>query len=158
MLFKPRTVDEACVQAQYLENIGQKKGKPSGSKKKEHQEASKEGKKKWKGGKYKKTKTTTHQSKDPNNHCNHCNIDGHTEEKCWKLHPELNPKNCKKDGKKKNLLATYSSNQVESSSDVDENIVCTSVQKEVNLSILHHQEEKEMTSSSTSRFRSRRPR
>jgi hypothetical protein len=30
-------------------------------------------------------------------------------------------------------------------SDVDENIVCTSVQKEVNLSILHHQEEKEMT-------------
>jgi hypothetical protein len=51
MLFKPRTVDEACVQAQYLENIGQKKGKPSGSKQKEHQEASKEGKKKWKGGK-----------------------------------------------------------------------------------------------------------
>jgi hypothetical protein len=28
---------------------------------------------------------------------------------------------------------------------VDENIVCTSMQKEVNLSILHHQEEKEMT-------------
>jgi hypothetical protein len=51
MLFKPRTMDEACVQAQYLENIGQKKGNPSGSKKKEHQEASKEGKKKWKGGK-----------------------------------------------------------------------------------------------------------
>jgi hypothetical protein len=34
MLFKPRTVDEACVQAQYLENIGQKKGKPSGSSRK----------------------------------------------------------------------------------------------------------------------------
>jgi hypothetical protein len=32
MLFKPRIVDEACVQAQYLENIGHKKGKPSGSK------------------------------------------------------------------------------------------------------------------------------
>jgi hypothetical protein len=47
--------------------------------------------------------------------------------------------------KKKNLLATDSSNQVESSSDVDENIVCTYVQKEVNLSSLHHQEEKEMT-------------
>jgi hypothetical protein len=26
MLFKPRTIDEACVQAQYLENIGHKKG------------------------------------------------------------------------------------------------------------------------------------
>jgi hypothetical protein len=56
----------------------------------------------------------------------------------------LNPKNHKKDAKKKNLLATDSSNQVERSFDVDENIV-TQVQKEVNLSILHHQEEKEMT-------------
>jgi hypothetical protein len=77
MFFKPRTVDEACVHAQYLENIGHKKGKPSGC-------------------------------KDPSNHCNHCNIDGNTEEKCWKLHPELNSKNHKKDAKKKNLLATYS--------------------------------------------------
>jgi len=42
---------EACVQAQYLENIGHEKGKLSDSKKKEHQEASKEGKNKWKGGK-----------------------------------------------------------------------------------------------------------
>jgi hypothetical protein len=57
----------------------------------------------------------------------------------------LNPKNHKKDAKKNNLLAMDSSNQVERNSDVDENIVCTSVQKEVNLSILHHQEEKEMT-------------
>jgi hypothetical protein len=31
------------------------------------------------------------------------------------------------------------SNKVESSSDVDGNIVCTSVQKKVNLSSLHHQ-------------------
>ena len=38
-----------------------------------------------------------------------------------------------------------SSQQVESSLDVDENIVCTSVQKEVNLSILHPKEEKEAT-------------
>jgi hypothetical protein len=38
----------------YLENIGHKKGQPSGSKKKEHREASKEGKKKWKGGEDKK--------------------------------------------------------------------------------------------------------
>jgi hypothetical protein len=36
-----------------------------------------------------------------------CNIDGHTKDKCWKLHLELNPKKCKRDGKKKNLLATY---------------------------------------------------
>jgi hypothetical protein len=29
MLFKPRTVDEACVQEKYLENRGQKKGQSS---------------------------------------------------------------------------------------------------------------------------------
>jgi hypothetical protein len=109
------------------------------------QESSKDGKKKWKRGKDKKIAPTAQQSKYPINHCNHCNIDGHTKGKCWKLHPQLNPKNRKKDGKKKNLLATYSRNQVESSSDVDDNIVCISVQKKVNLSILHHQEEKEMT-------------
>jgi len=61
------------------------------------------------------------------------------------LHPELNPKNKKKDDKKKNLMATNLRNQVESSSDVDEKIVCKSVQKEVNLSSLRQQEKKEMT-------------
>jgi hypothetical protein len=58
ILFKPRTTDEACVLEQYLKNIGQNKGQPSGSMKKEHQEASREGKKKWKGGKDKKTTST----------------------------------------------------------------------------------------------------
>jgi hypothetical protein len=60
MLFKPKTVDEAYVKAQYLENIGHKKRHPSASKQKEHQETSKEGKNKWKG-KDKKRKKTTHQ-------------------------------------------------------------------------------------------------
>ena len=53
-------MNEARVQEQYLENIGQKKGKPSGSKKQEHQEASKEGKKKWKVGKDKKMVSIAH--------------------------------------------------------------------------------------------------
>jgi hypothetical protein len=57
----------------------------------------------------------------------------------------LNSENHKKDAKKKNLIATDSRNQVESISHVDENIFCISVQKEVNLSGLHHREEKEMT-------------
>jgi hypothetical protein len=57
----------------------------------------------------------------------------------------LNHKNRKKNRKKKNILATYSSTHVESILDVDENIFCTFVQKEVNLSSLYHQEEKEMT-------------
>jgi hypothetical protein len=62
-----------------------------------------------------------------------------------KLHPKLNPKNHKNDGKKKNLLATYSNNQVESILDMDENIVCGFMYKEVNLSSLHREEEKEVT-------------
>jgi hypothetical protein len=42
MLFKSKTVDEAYAQAQYLENIGHKKGQPSGSKHKENHNTSKE--------------------------------------------------------------------------------------------------------------------
>lgn len=60
MLFNPKSVDEACVQEQYLENIGLKKGKLSGLKKKEQHDASKEGKKKLKGEKDKKLGITTH--------------------------------------------------------------------------------------------------
>jgi hypothetical protein len=101
MIFNPRIVDEACVHAQYLENIGQNKGQPSGSKQKEHHDASKEGKKKWKGGKYKKTTNISQHSEYPNNHLNHCNIDGHTEKKCWKTHPEMNLENHKRDKKKR---------------------------------------------------------
>ena len=144
MLFKPRIVNETYVQEQYLENIGNKKGQPSGSKQKDHQVASKEGKKKWKG-KEKKTISTAHKSTDPKNHCNHCNINGHTKDKCWKLHPNLNPKSCKKDSKKKNLLSKDSSNQIESNSNVDENVVFTIMQNEVNLSSLDRKEEKGMT-------------
>ena len=42
-------------------------------------------------------------------------------------------------------MVTDSRNQVERNSDVDDNIVHISVQKEVNLSSLQQQEEKEMT-------------
>jgi hypothetical protein len=65
MFLKIRTMDEVCVQEQYLENIGPKKGNPSGSRYKENQEYSKDGKKKWKWGKYKNTKTTTQHCKGP---------------------------------------------------------------------------------------------
>jgi hypothetical protein len=71
-------------------------------------------------------------------HCNYCNIDGHTEDKCWKIHLEPNPINRKKDTKKKILLGMDSNNQEESNLDVDEKIVCITMQKEVNMSSLHH--------------------
>ena len=35
-------INEACVQAQYMENMGKTKGQPSGFKKKVNQDASKE--------------------------------------------------------------------------------------------------------------------
>jgi hypothetical protein len=35
VLFKPMIIDEACVHTQYVENIGHKKGQPSGSKQKD---------------------------------------------------------------------------------------------------------------------------
>ena len=141
MLFKPKSVDEACVQVQFLENIGLKKAQSSGSKQKKQHDTSKERKNKGKGGKNKKTVATAHQCKDPSNHDNK---DVHTEEKCWKLHPELNPKNKKKDNNKKIPMATDSSNQVKSNSNVDEKIICKLMQEEVNLSSLQEWEEKEM--------------
>lgn len=60
MLFKIRWVGEAYVHAKYLDNKGLKNGKSSGWKQKEKQDSSREGKKKWKGGKGKNTTSTTH--------------------------------------------------------------------------------------------------
>jgi hypothetical protein len=57
----------------------------------------------------------------------------------------MNPKNYKIDAKKKNLLVVDSEKLVESSTYMDEIFFCSTVQKEVNLSILHHMEEKDMT-------------
>ena len=42
MFFKLVTINEACVQAQYMENMGMNKGQPSGSKKKGNQYSTKE--------------------------------------------------------------------------------------------------------------------
>jgi hypothetical protein len=56
----------------------------------------------------------------------------------------LNSQKPKKDAKKKNIIATYSRNQVERRYDMDENIVYTLMYKEVNLSILCRYDEKKM--------------
>jgi hypothetical protein len=60
ILFKTMKMDEACVHEQYLENIGQKNGNPSGSKQKEHHKDSKERKNKCKWGKDNKTINIAH--------------------------------------------------------------------------------------------------
>jgi len=123
--------------------MDKKKGQPSVSKKKECQNTFKEGKNKEKG-KDKKITSIIHQCEDPKNHCNHCNIYGHTN--YFKLHPKFNQINHRKDGKKKNMLGVDStSNKVEISSNADEEIVCTTLQKEVSLNSLPLKEEKDMT-------------
>jgi hypothetical protein len=90
--------------------------------------------------------TIKHVYKDPNKHCDHCNIDGYTKEKCQKFHLELSPKNHKQGSKKKTLIdVDAGKDMIESILDhVDEKIVYTTMKKEVNVSILHHNEEKEM--------------
>jgi hypothetical protein len=52
---------------------------------------------------------------------------GTHEEKCWKLHPKLHPKWLKSKGKEKEATETKEE-VVESTSDLDEAIVCTTLQ------------------------------
>jgi len=76
ILFEPNTVDEPCVQGQCI--VSQKqKGKLIGLRQWEQHGDSNKAKKKRKG-KNKKNATTAHACKEPNNHYDHCNIDGHT--------------------------------------------------------------------------------
>jgi hypothetical protein len=74
-------------------------------------------------------------------HCHNYKIDGQTKDKCWKLHPETNLKNCNKEHpKKKKMLDMDSGNQIESNYDVNENIVHTILQMELNTSNPHQNE------------------
>jgi hypothetical protein len=66
MLFKPKTIDEAYVQAQSLE-MNKKKGHPSGPQQRDQKGDYKEEKKNLKG-KGKNTIATAHLFKDPSNH------------------------------------------------------------------------------------------
>jgi hypothetical protein len=54
--------------------------------------------------------------KNLKNHYNHYNINGHTKDKHWKLHPKLNPKNYKNNVEKKNMVSMDSENQVKRNS------------------------------------------
>lgn len=58
MLFKPKMVDEVCVHAQYVDNIGLKIAQSSGLNQKKQQDTCKEGKKKEIWGKDKNMAST----------------------------------------------------------------------------------------------------
>jgi Aspartyl protease len=98
LMFNPTSIDEVSVQATHLEARGKNgnlevggPSQPTASKSKEKR------KKKWKARKA----NTAQKSKAS---CTHCKKDGHDDEHCWILHPELRPK--KSEGKKKKTAAT----------------------------------------------------
>jgi len=98
LMFNPTSIDEVSVQATHLEARG-KNGNPevggpsqlTASKNKEKR------KQKWKARKA----NTAQKSKTS---CTHYKKDGHDDELCWILHPELRHK--KFEGKKKTIVAT----------------------------------------------------
>jgi hypothetical protein len=76
----------------------------------------------------KKISATIEKMRDPNKHCKNCDVDGHTEEKCCKIHPELSPKWLKSKGKSK-VATEIKEEAIESTSDLDEVVVCTTLQQ-----------------------------
>eukprot|EP00253_Pinus_taeda_P034597 PITA_34597 len=97
LMFNPTSIDEVSVQATHLEARGKNgspevggPSQPTASKNKEKR------KEKWKARKA----NTAQKSKSS---CTHCKKDGHDDEHCWILHPELRPK--KFEGKKKKTIA-----------------------------------------------------
>ncbi|KAH9327831.1 hypothetical protein KI387_043765 [Taxus chinensis] len=125
---KPKDLNEACVQASYIDDEkkqGEAKSRAKQStnqQKKEYGQASNKGK--WKG-KGKQAATTLNTCKDPKNFCKNCDINGHTDTTCWKLHLELHPKNRTKDSKKSiTTVRTEGEVEIEDDSDVDERLGC----------------------------------
>jgi hypothetical protein len=85
LMFYPTSLDEVCVQATHLESRGKNVNvdfvKPL---------KSTEGKFKGKGKeKFKGNKTNTVKKEKPT--CTHYKKEGHSEDHCWILHPELKP-------------------------------------------------------------------
>ena len=77
LLFQPTTIDSASVKAIHLENRGTH-GRDDHSK-----------------------RSTSSRRRGENPSCTHWEKEGHDEEKCWKLHPELRPGRNDRKGKQK---------------------------------------------------------
>ncbi|GKD81288.1 hypothetical protein Tco_1348127 [Tanacetum coccineum] len=87
----------------------------------------------WKSKKdFKKIGVT--QSPNANKYCSNCRIAGHTEEKCWKVHPELFPKKWIKDdrGGRRTTATTHVNDvvELESVQEADKSLSLMTKQKE----------------------------
>jgi hypothetical protein len=99
LLFNPTNLDEVCVQATHLEDMG-KHAQEDPTKK-----PSNFPHKQFKGKvKRKDKKATTINREEGNPSCTHCKKDGHDDEHCWKLHPEKRPKQFGERGRQRSLL------------------------------------------------------
>jgi len=54
----------------------------------------------------KKIAATVEKRRDHNRNCKHCDVDGNTKEKGWKIHPELHPKWLNSKRKTKEVVET----------------------------------------------------
>lgn len=98
LMFSPTSIDEVFVQATHLEARG-KNGNPEvGGPSQPNISKSKEKRKQ----KWKQRKANITQKAKAS--CTHCKKEGHDDENCWILHPELRPK--KFEGKKKKTTTT----------------------------------------------------
>ena len=86
LLFNPTSLDEVCVQATHLENMG-KHVKEDHTKKPSNLPHNL-----FRKFKRKDKKTATIKREEGNPSCTHWKKSGHDDEHCWKLHPEKRPK------------------------------------------------------------------
>jgi hypothetical protein len=100
LMFKPTNLDKFCVQATHLEARGM--NEPQEGRKKPFVKGDK-GKRKFKGNGRNNASVKKEGEKLT---CKHCSKDGHDEEHCWKLHPEMRPKNFIHKGKPKTTATT----------------------------------------------------
>jgi hypothetical protein len=101
LLFNPTSLDEVCVQATHLENMGKHvqedlTNKPSNLPHKP-----------FKKFKRKDKKTTTVMREGGNPSCTHCKKSGHNDEHCWNLHSEKRPKQFGGKGETKTIAIVH---------------------------------------------------
>jgi hypothetical protein len=100
LMFNPTNLDEVCVQETHLEARG--RNKPQEGSNKPFVKRDK-GKRKFKGNGRKNASVNKEGEKLS---CKHCSKDGHDEDHCWKLHPEIKPKKFNNKGKPKTVATT----------------------------------------------------
>jgi hypothetical protein len=100
LMFNPTNLDEVCVHATHLEARG--KNTPQEGRKKPFVNGDK-GKRKFKGNGMKNASVKKEGGKLT---CKQCSKDGHDEDHCWKLHPEMRPKMFNNKGKPKTVATT----------------------------------------------------